>query len=351
MNKRVFYIFCVFFLFINCHILPAKDILDGEFELTSDSDYEVEDLFELEGELTFTLDLPKTMEICIGIEVDQFELNPQEISFRFGRKDRFFIRGGYEENAMTLEEYRRGFLRPINTDSLSTDYYEFLGYVARNIGFRIYRKHDFDDSSFPLSWWGKLSMSLPNIYEPQVEGGVLYHFGGENSYLGFFAVYLPYFVHSLAQDGDTVWEHYTAGTLGIANFGGPFLYSAWVATGVNMKDPLGLMPVPPGEDPGYFLGLDGLIGWQFKMKSEMLLITALQYSLLIPDISESVYHQQELVLGNQFYISSECKVFLDTGVNYTSSDGLLDVNDGWNWVWNLGIQISTRGIDLDKLFS
>ena len=325
--------------------LQAEDEIYGEVGISTGSENTSENLIDIDGRLGYIMDLPKKMEAKIAVRVNEFELNPDEITIKFKIPGYFNIKVGYNENFMTFEESVPSFERSINTVSLLTEYFKYLGYVSRYISASIYHNYDSDKSKHPFSWYVQGGMSMVILYLPQFEGGFFYHPFGEDSRLGLMGIY------QLDQIGNkNEFYNYFAFTAVFTDMRGPLIYGFETAFGKNNNPPISFFPLPSGEGKSFFWGMDIMIGWKQGIK-DMAWIPALRYCLLIPDVSEASYLQHYLLLANQFYLSKKAKFFFDTGIEHTRPYlGLSGKDNEFKWKWSAGIQVATDGVKFRNLF-
>ena len=70
----------------------AEGTLGGIFLFKTDSDLTSEEYVEIEGRLSYTMDLPRKMKVRIAIEASLYGVNPHELIFRFGNPGTHWIR-------------------------------------------------------------------------------------------------------------------------------------------------------------------------------------------------------------------------------------------------------------------
>jgi len=280
--------------------LHAEHKIKGSMTIDADTSRYWEETLSIKAKLGIDYDLASGMELELSLYMDEFEINPDSLILSMKAGDRIKLEAGFKENFLTLEERISSFDRPVNKTGLITEYYDYLGYVARYVGVEANHKDH---------WYAKGGMSYIYPYEPQFNGSYFFHPFGRDSFYGGSILYLGNYRTINIDHGDN--PHHFAFTLHVTDKSGPWLYSLEMAMGSNYPAPIGYMTLPTADsEQSYFLGFDSLLAYEF-MRSEIRWIPGLRYSLLIPDQKYPEYFKQRAVLANQLYITEDVKVFLD----------------------------------------
>ncbi|MDC7218905.1 MAG: hypothetical protein PQJ59_03130 [Spirochaetales bacterium] len=315
-----------------CLPLFGQHEINGSMTMYFNSAEYWEEWFMLKGKLGVELDLAKGMTSDIALYMDEFEVNPDEITVTMKLGDKLRARAGYKENFLTMDEFDSSFDRIINETGLITEYYDYLGYVARYTSLELYDKND---------WYFKGGVSNVFPYEPQFNGSYFFHPFGKNSFYGLSALYLGNWRKIYDDTEDS--SHHFAFTLHAADTTGPWLYSVELATGSNISSPISYMTLPTEDgDRSYFFGADGLIAYK-KELFELEWIPGLRYSLIMPDAAYGEYFTQRFVLANQLYLSEDAKLFADFFLEHERP--YLDLSgdeDIYTLALYAGIQIKTN---------
>jgi hypothetical protein len=315
-------------------LLPlfADHEIKGSVTMYADSSEYWEEIFILKGSLGVEFDLAKGMEAEVTMYIDDFEVNPDEITIKMKLGDSLRLRGGYKENFMTFDEYYSSFDRLINETGLITEYYDYLGYVARYVGLEAYDKKD---------WYVKGGISNVFPYEPQANATYFFHPFGEDSYYGISGLYLGNYRTISVDEGDNA--HYFAFTLHAADSLGPWLYSSELAFGSNISSPISYMTLPTdADDTSYFLGFDAILCREIYLK-EMRWLPGVRYSRIAPDVAYAEYYIQRATLGNQLYMTEDAKIFFDVFLEHERP--YLDISgeeDEYTLGIYIGIQVKTN---------
>ncbi|MDC7222778.1 MAG: hypothetical protein PQJ60_03490 [Spirochaetales bacterium] len=289
----------VLLLFVSLPLFADHEIKGGLTMYADTSEY-WEEVFLIKAKLGAEFDLPNRAEAEVSLYFDEFEVNPDELTITLKIGEKLRIRSGYKENFLTLDEFHSSFDRPVNETGLITEYYDYLGYVARYLGVEVFDKND---------WYAKGGVSNVYPYEPQFDGTFFFHPFGKESFYGITGLYLGNYRTVAADEGD--YPHHFAFTLHASDTPEPWIYAAEVAFGSNYASPIGYMTLPTDDsDKSYFLGGDLLVGREIPL-NEMEWIPGMRYSLLFPDAAYKEYYIQRAVLANQLYLSKGTKIFLD----------------------------------------
>lgn len=288
------------FALIGISQLYAEHEIKGSMVVDADSSRYWEETLRLRAKMGIDYDLASRMKLELGLYMDEFEINPDKIAVTMKMGDRVELGAGYNENFMTLEERISSFDRPINETSLITEYYDYLGYVARYIGLEAMDKNN---------WYVKGGMSYVYPYEPQFNGSYFFHPFGTKSLYGFSGLYLGNLRTINIDQGDN--PHHFAFSLHFSDAPGPWLYSVELALGSNYPAPIGYMTLPTRDsDQSYFLGFDSVLAHEITLRG-MKWVHGLRYSLLFPDQAFKDFFKQRAVLANQLFVSEDAKVFID----------------------------------------
>lgn len=337
MEGNVKYLNLLVFLLLLCvaPFLFGEDSLEGSFYFSYGS---FSDFADLRADIEYRMDLPLRMEAQIELEVDSYEINPEEVTLRIKAGDHLKFSAGYEQNQLLLGDYMGNFEDIPSYETALEEHYDFQGYVSRGLMVKSWVKEvPLGDSQSFSSW---LSISRPyDHFDPQLDLGFYYHFLGEDSYLGFSFLYLPYFADSVYRNYGFRTRDYFVGTLSLGDFRNNLIYSIDVGFGQNKNNPLGLLTLPLDSDKEYFLGGDFVVGYSFSV-GEFAYLPSLSYSVVFYDITASEYYKMEWALGSQFFFHDDVRLFGDFVLQRKEEYAALEYND-FEFQWLIGIHVRT----------
>ena len=190
------------FLFIFSAGTYADDKYDIDLRATfgSNSEIATTDYYILNTDLAFEFNVLDNFELTLGLEADRFEVEVEEITFKWKFSPYIYFLLGKFENALTLDEFIPAHKRLFATMTLVSEYIDDLGYINSNFGFRAYK--NFRKNTMPFSYLAEALFNASDI-EPQFDIGFIYHFDGEDSYLGLLVSYMPFIKHEFWLHRDT----------------------------------------------------------------------------------------------------------------------------------------------------
>lgn len=322
-NLRNFMCFGSLLILIVAFSVPLqaaeKIDLDASFSFAADESMETEDYYDLEASLKFEFDIEDDFEVGLDLEADRFEVEIDELSFKWKAREYAYLLFGKFENALTLDEYMSAGNRPFGTKSPVSNLLDTHGYTGSAAGARVYWKYDQD--SLPIAYFFEAAF-LPAHTEMRVDLGFLYHFAGEDSYAGIMACYLPYALHEYWLEEDAEGEtHNFVVDLVWANHESRLVYGLEATAGSNLLDPIGLINTPGKGERSWFLSGDGYLGYRLQ-PGKFDWMPALRVSVLFPELTVMEANQIEVRWGNYLKFSKDIKLHVDGGVGIiTRYDG------------------------------
>jgi hypothetical protein len=311
---KVFIPITVFLVLLqNPRQAAAEDALDitARFQAALDETMENEDLYELSASMQFEFEVTDKFDTVLELEADRFEVEVEELSFKYKPGDYLHLLAGLFENSLTLDEYIPAHDRIFGTKSLISNLIETQGYISDSVGARVYKKYK--KGTLPIAYFMETSF-IPAHTEMQVDAGFLYHFGGKDSYAGILAGYLPYFAHEFWLGERSRYQtHNFLVDLIFADHEQRLVYGLEATLASNLLDPIGLISYPGDGERSYFLGGDAYIGFSLELgQSEWL--PALRATLLFPELTVMETYQVEIRWGNFFRFGKAVLLHVDAGL-------------------------------------
>lgn len=312
-------------------LFPGPEF-EGSMIVYADSSQYWEEMLQIQAKMGIEYDLASGMELELFLSMDEFEVKPDKILVTIKAGESMRIGVGYKENFMTLEEKKSSFDRSIQSLSLITVYYNYLGYVSRSLGVEVYNKN---------TWYIRGGVSSIHPYEPLFSGSYFFHPFGEKSFYGISLLYLANYRTVHADHGND--PHHFAFSLHAADSTGPWSYSLESAFGSNYPAPIGYMTLPTDDsERSYFLGFDCLFTRDISFR-QISWVSGLRYSLLFPDFAYAEFYKQRGAIANQLYISEDAKVFMDLYLEHERP--YLDISgedDEYTFAVFIGLQVKTN---------
>ena len=223
------------------------------------------DYYSIKGELEFEFEVTDKVELTLELDADRFEVEADEISFKWKASSYLYILFGKFENDLMLEEYMPKHKRIFSVKSLISNSIDSQGYISNSMSAKAYKKYKKD--TVPISYLLHLAF-MPGQYEVQFDFGFFYHFDGEDSYLGILGCYYPFIFHELfplssPQPPSVNQLHNYLFDIIFANYENDLIFGIELTYGSNLVNPIGLINYPVQTDRPSFLGADFHIGYKF----------------------------------------------------------------------------------------
>jgi hypothetical protein len=327
-------------LFLVLPGLPAAEVdIRGRLTLFTDDALKFTDYYYLRGELEFELEVLDNLEMVLELEADQLEVEMGELFLEWEPRPSFSLKAGRVENALTLDEVLPRFDRIFARPSWISRYIDNMGYVSKGTGVRF--AWDSPREGLPLSGFVH-PLFVPAHAEVQLSGGLLYHFAGQDSYLGLLGAYFPFLVHEfILGSSDYLGLHNLLGTAVAADHEPPWIFGLELTLGSNLIDPVGLIHYTELEDSGsVFFGTDLYLGHWVRLKKAQWL-PALRGSLLLPNLRVPERFHVELLAGNLFELHKRVKLHLDVGLRLYSREIAEQLYSRLEPIWALSFLAET----------
>ena len=156
--------------------------ITSDFKLTAGSELAATDYYALRAQVGLDFTVLPGLGCTLEIKADGFEIDTEQITFKWKPWDYLWVKGGKFKPELTLEEYMKSNDRLFITKNIISDYIDYLGYKINCLGARIYK--NYDKETLPISYLLQSSYNTA-AGEPQFMAGFFYHFDKKDSYLGF----------------------------------------------------------------------------------------------------------------------------------------------------------------------
>jgi hypothetical protein len=343
-NKLQTKIIIIFLLyFITCNLLFAekerKLDLDSTISFGGNNEIANIDYYFLRADLEIILKVLKKFECTLGLELDRFEVEVEEISFDLTLIPYFCIKLGKFENALTLDEYMPGYKRIFGKKNRISDYVDSLGYVNSNFSLKFYKKYQKD--TLPVSYFFQGTFNASSI-EPQFDIGFFFHYDKKDSYLGILVSYYPFLTHDIWEGENKVSrKHNFLIDIACASYERRIVYGLELTCGSNLIDPIGIIHTPGTGNRTFFLGGDTFIGCKFfsKKKDIFQWLPALRFSILFPELTVMESQQIEIVLGNLFRFFKKIYLHIDFGIGINTQYKNDDLYTKLEFLWAVNFTV------------
>ena len=321
-----------YLLIVMSILLLAGGAAAAGLDLRNDGDLEVDvrfgsssevwwgDYYFLEAALAFRFPASEKLECALELEGDRSTVEVGQLSFEWTQSDYLKLLFGKAENILTLDQFLMPSMQIFAERSLATRLVDAQGYVSSYVGFKAHNRL-IDDS--PFSYLVHLLM-IPSQTEPQFDLGLLFHYSGPESYLGFLGCYFPFVAHDFWVGDNTKTQYHNVLFDFIwANYERRFVYGLELTFGSNLVDPIGLVQFNE-SDRSTFFAADLHAGYKIELGS-VTWLPALRCAVLFPDTQVSKVQQIELRWGNRLDLLREITLQAEAGLGIDTSYGVDDV--------------------------
>lgn len=279
------------------------------------------DYYYLEAALDFRFPASERLECALELEGDRFAMEVGQLSFEWLRSDYLKLLFGKAENVLTLDQFQLPGERIFAERSLAARLVDAQGYVSSYVGFKAYNSRVGDS---PFFSYLVHFLFIPSQIEPQFDLGLLFHFNGADSYLGFLACYFPFVAHDFWVGDHTKTQYHNILFDFIwADYGKRFVHGLELTFGSNLVDPIGLLQFNE-SDRSTFFAADIHAGYEIDLAA-FTWLPALRCSVLFPDTQVSKVQQIELRWGNKLTLVEQVIVTADAGLGVNTEYGMDDV--------------------------
>ena len=279
------------------------------------------DYYTLEASLDFRFPASDRLECALELEGDRFAMEVGQLSFEWQRSDYLKLLFGKTGNALTLEQYLAADDRLFAESNIASRMVAAQGYVSSNVGFKA--SGSVVEGSPFFSYLVHLLL-IPSQIEPQFDLGLLFHYNGTDSYLGFLACYFPFVAHDFWVGDHTKTQYHNVLFDFIwANYERRFVHGLELTFGSNLVDPIGLLQFNE-SDRSTFFAADLQVGYKIDLAA-VTWLPALRCSLLFPDTQVPRVQQLDLRWGNKLTVAEQVTVYADAGLGINTVYGMDDV--------------------------
>ena len=230
--------------------------MDIEADFTVKSGTDVignHDLFIIEGDLEWELEIDSWLECRLAIEADQYVIDTEEISIAWKPLSWIWAKIGTFDNVLTLDLYLPRYMALFSSRSLPSRSLTEAGFINDGPSLKLYRRYSERRHVFRASYYLSAKQTLYLQAWPQVSGAFLLHFNGPDSYLGFLGTLLPametkidfvkqdsldFAFNAVFADNSARFKYGIEGSLGMARFtsfsDGPLFLGINAWTGVSV---------------------------------------------------------------------------------------------------------------------
>jgi hypothetical protein len=325
--KRLLILLSIFIIIIFPALTPffcyseTKHSIDADFILSTGTDVISEGLFDIEVDVEFKFKMSDKLDAFLELETDLYEVESEDISLRWKPLNYLWLKIGAFENNLVLDEYLSSFERLFAEDGLITETVGNIGYMSTTPSVKLYKNFNNKKQDAPPFSYLFTIKQQPNANYLQGDFGFIYHFQGENSYIGVLGSYSPHYQNSTIERKNSTRSPAYLADLFLANHETKLKYGIEVTLGANVVSPVSVVSHPAGfDDSSHFLGFDLQLGYSMSFK-KLTWTPAVRTSLLFPELERVKARQLDVIVGNRIQFSKNIKINLDAGVS-TISDYL-----------------------------
>ncbi len=304
--------------------------LDARFSFSTNDEITYSDQYQLKAELEFQFPVTEDFECELELEADKYEIDVEEVFFRF-KRDGYDILAGKYSNTLLLSNILSSKKNPLAFGSATDRLLVDMSYINHAIGAGI----EADEVNY---FYFNIQSIEAQFFEPQFNGGYLYQFSNK-IWAGLTGCYFPFFIKdSYIGDFDNVENNFLINAVTYKHEG--FLvYGSEVTFGKNIEDPIGILNSGVNSDREYFLGGDFYGGVRvYAEKTE--LIPLLRTSLLFPDTEDLKCSLIETSFNSKIGFSENVRLDFAAGLQIkTEYDYKEDLITSLDPLWNIGFKV------------
>ena len=304
--------------------------IDARFSFSTNDEITYSDQYQLKAELEFQFPVTEDFECELELEADKYEIDVEEVFFRF-KRNRYDILAGKYSNAILLSNILKSNEHPLAFGSATDRLLVDMSYINHAIGAGIKA----DEINY---FYFNIQSIEAQFFEPQFNGGYLYRFSND-IWAGLTGCYFPFFIKdSYIGDYDDVENNFLINAVSYKHEG--FLvFGSEVTFGKNIEDPIGLLNSGVNSDREYFLGCDFYGGARvFMNKTE--LIPLLRTSVLFPDTADMKCSLIETSFNNKIGFSENIRLDFAAGLQIlTEYDYKKDLITSLDPLWNVSFKV------------
>ena len=307
--------------------------LEARFAFETNDDITYSDQYQLKAELEYDFHITKDFECELVLEADKYEIDVEEVFFRF-EKGWYEIRAGKYKNKLLLKNILPSKDNPLEAKNTLTKMLVDMSYINHAIGAGIESEDEYLVNDY---FYLNLQSIEAQFFEPQFNGGYLHKF--KSIWAGFSGCYFPFFIKdNYIGDFDDPDNNYLINLM-VFKHEGLFLYGNEITFGKNIQDPIGLLNSGIYSDRDYFLGGDFYGGLRLYL-NETELIPLLRTSILFPDSENMECNIIDLSFNNKIGFSEDIRLDFALGIQiiteYDYTDTLVTSLDP---LWNVSFKV------------
>lgn len=326
--------YLIIFIFLSSAVFAENDYtLDARFLFAADDEISYTDQYQLKAELEYDFKVSENIECELELEADKYEIDVEEVFFRFERNGYEIIAGKYK-NKLLLSNILTSRENPLNAKNSMNQLLVDTSYLNHAIGAGIEsEKEYFTDDYFYFN----LHSVEAQFFEPQFSGGYLHKFN--NVWTGFTGCYFPFFIKdSYIGDFDDVGNNFLINFTAFKHEG-LFLFGNELTFGKNIQDPIGLLNSGLFSDRDFFAGGDFYGGVRVYL-NETELIPILRTSVLFPDSENMECSIIDLSFNNKIGFNEDIRLDFAIGIQViTEYDFQEDLVTSLDPLWNVSFKV------------
>ncbi len=332
-KKRILCLLII--LLFSSTILSANQSYDLEarFSFETNDDITYSDQYQLKAELEYDFYITKNFECELELEADKYEIDVEEVFFRFERGS-YEIRAGKYKNKLLLNNILTSKDNPLEAKNTLSRMLVDMSYINHAIGAGIESENEYLTNDY---FYFNLQSIEAQFFEPQFNGGYLHKF--KSIWAGLTGCYFPFFIKdNYIGDFDDPDNNYLINLI-VFKHDGLFLFGNEITLGKNIQDPIGLLNSGLYSDRDFFLGGD-LYGGGRLYLNQTELIPLLRTSILFPDSENMECNIIDLSLNNKIGFSEDIRLDFALGIQiiteYDYKDTLVTSLDP---LWNVSFKV------------
>ena len=326
--------FLIIFIFITASLIADDDYdLDARFSFSADDEITYTDQYKLKAELEFDFPVTDNFECEVELEADKYEVDVEEVFFRFQKKGYEILAGKYE-NKLLLSNILNSQDHPLAAKSTVERLLIDESYLNNSIGFGVESETEYFLNDY---FYLNIQSIEAQFFEPQFNGGYLHKFS--NVWTGLTSCYFPFFVKdNYLGDFDDPNNNFLINFIAFKHEG-LLIAGSEITIGKNIEDPIGLLNSGLFSDRDFFFGGDFYGGARLYL-NETELIPVIRTSVLFPDSENMECNIVELSFNNKIGFSEEIRLDFALGIQIiTEYDYREDLITSLDPLWNVNFKV------------
>ena len=327
-------IYIIIFILITASLYSEENYtLEARFFFETNDGITYSDQYQLKAELEYNFKVSENIECELELEADKYEIDVEDVFFRFER-GWYEIKAGKYENILLLRDILTSQDNPLTAKNTLNKMLVDMSYLNHAIGAGVESKKKYLKNDY---FFFNIQSIEAQFFEPQFGGGYLHKF--TEIWAGVTGCFFPFFVKdNYLGDFDDPANNYLINFIAYKHEG-LFLFGNEITFGKNIQDPIGLLNSGLYSDRDHFLGGDIYGGLRLYL-NETEFIPILRTSVLFPDSANMECNIIDLSFNNKFGFNEDIRLDFALGIQIiTEYDYREDLITSLDPLWNVSFRV------------